>query len=286
MSGDTSLGFAPSTMSPELVQILSARSALRVLDTSIARTEARLRALHTQVPSGGSGGGGSGGSAPSPRMGGRKNGSSFKMGRNKLEMGPLELGSKGLGLNGGFLRFGGKMVTTMVGFHVLSGIGSQMMDLAQRQRELEQAGAGGAERRTQAVMDVGRGVVDTAATLFGIKSLAETTLRAGGFTKEGAGKAVEEVFDALFTHGAAKERKNAAMKAALGKAGADVRKEFADAYTYLGAWTPDDFDVTGDIDRKDLQADMLRLNAGRLEAWADDAHNMALRKAERDSRGD
>lgn len=281
MSGATNFN-----TSPELAQILSARQALRILDAAISRTESRLRTLPAMVPSpgfgGGTGGGGSsgGGSRPSLRN------KFFGVERGGVNFGPASIDKGGLGLNKGFLRFGGAGVSTMVGFHITGAIGNQAMDLAERDRELRKKGASPAERIATGAAYAGGSFLEQASSLSGVSSVAEMALRGGGFTKEGAAEAVRDVFENIRTLGRAGRERNEAFRAAIAKSGAEVRKKYNDAYTYLRAWTPDDFDVEGTVDREDLRAEMLRINQGRLEAWMDDANNSARRKAARDSRGD
>lgn len=283
MSGDTSLGFSAPQMSPEMVQILSARSALRVLDTSIARTEARLRALPSMVPSptlgSGSGGGGS------TRNGSLRN-RFFGVEKGGLNVGPMGIDKGGIGLNKGFLRFGGKAVTTMVGFHITAAVGNQIMDLAERDREMKANGATKGERAAAAGAYAAGSFLEQASSLAGTSGFAEMALRGGGFTKEGAQKAVADLFEAIKTGGRSVTARDKAMRDAISKAGAETRKQYSDAYVFLDSWFPDDFDVANELDMKDLRIDMRRLNAGRLEAWMDDDHNSRQRKALRDSRGD
>ena len=282
MSGDTSLGF---NSSPELAQILSARQALRILDAAISRTESRLRTLPALVPSPGFGGGGAGGGSGGSKNGSLKN-KFFGVERGGVNIGPMGIDKGGIGLNKGFMRFGGAAVSTLVGFHIASSVGNQVMDLAERDRALKEKGATAGERVAAHAAHAGGSFLEQAAALTGVSGVAEMALRGGGFTKEGATKAIKETFEDIRDLGRASGERNAAFKAALAKSGAEVRKKYNDAYTYLRAWTPEDFDVEGTVDREDLRAEMLRINQGRLEAWMDDAGNSARRKAARDSRGD
>lgn len=272
--------------SPELAQILSARQALRILDAAISRTESRLRTLPALVPSPGLGGGtGGGGSSGGGSRSSLRN-KFFGVERGGVNIGPMGIDKGGIGLNKGFMRFGGAAVSTLVGFHIASSVGNQVMDLAERDRALKEKGATAGERVAAHAAHAGGSFLEQAAALTGVSGVAEMALRGGGFTKEGAAEAVKDLFDNIKTLGRAGRERNEAFRAAIAKPGAEVRKKYNDAYTYLRAWTPDDFDVEGTVDREDLRAEMLRINQGRLEAWMDDAGNSARRKAARDSRGD
>lgn len=279
MSGATSFN-----TSPELAQILSARQALRILDAAISRTESRLRTLPAMVPSprlgGGAGGSGGGTGRSSLRN------KFFGVERGGVNIGPMGIDKGGIGLNKGFMRFGGAAVSTLVGFHIASSVGNQVMDLAERDRALKEKGATAGERAASIAAHAGGSFLEQAASLTGVSGVAEMALRGGGFTKEGAAEAVKDLFDNIKTLGRAGRERNEAFRAAIAKSGAEVRKKYNDAYTYLRAWTPDDFDVEGQVDREDLLNEMHRINQGRLEAWMDDANNSARRKAARDSRGD
>ena len=160
------------------------------------------------------------------------------------------------------------------------------MDLAEKNRDMERQGMSKGERASALGTHVAVSGVEAVARLTGVASVAEMTLRAGGMTSESAQKAIADMFEHYKTGGRSTQAANKAMRDAVAKAGADVRKQYKDAYTFLDAWTPDDFDVADDFSRKDLRSDLLRMNQGRLEAWADDANNTATRKAARDTRGD
>lgn len=283
MSGLPPFGNTPNAGSPELMQILSARQALRVLDASIARTEQRLRNLPNMVPASigvpGPVGGGSG------RNGSLKN-KFFGVERGGLNVGPMGIDKGGIGLNKGFMRFGGKAVSAMIGAHIVASVGTQIMDLAERDRDMALKGASRGERIAAAGSHMAGSFIEQAANISGASSIAEMALRGGGFTKEASQEGVRDVFEAIKTGGRSIQRRNKALRDATAKAGAEVRKQYNDAYVFLDSWFPEDFDVAGEIDMKDLRSDMRRLNAGRLEAWLSDEGRTAFGKAVRDSRGD
>jgi hypothetical protein len=113
---------------------------------------------------------------------------------------------------------------------------------------------------------------------------ANNLLRAFGMTGTMTEQGMDEAASLSNVFGfRARERDKRAAQA-IAKAGAEVRKQYSEAYEFLDAWTPDDFDVANDLDRRDLRKEMRRVNEGRLEAWMDDKGNTEMGKAARDSK--
>lgn len=264
----------------EVRQILHARSLLKTLDAEVVRTEARLRRLPAIAAAAGASGGGRGvgtGTA-AERLAARRG--PFKMARNKVEYGLVEVGPKGVGLNVGYMRgMGGKLLTAGIGFHVAAGVGGQMMDLADKQRKLAQQGVGAVDRQRQLVSDVAGGVVSTVGQISGVTPMASMMLRAGGFTKEDADHKLSELYDKVFDPTAIRLR-NKRTDVAVNKALADATKQWKDANDFLDNWTPEDFDVWDDAGRSQLRTEMVQKNRKYVNAFfeakmSDDAGNAA-----------
>lgn len=272
--------------SSELAQIQSARNALRILDTEITKTEIRLRALPAMVPQsvGGSGGGSGGGLSQEQRLIDRR--LPRKMRGNKIGIGPVELGGRGVGLNAGYMRgLGGKAMTGMIGFHVTAGLINQGMNVVDRQRSLQAEGAGATERSAQFGLDVIGGAASAFGNLTGTAPLARSLLRAGGMTQEDADRLVSDAFDRVFTTTEGRNRKQRKITDAMMRAAAEVTKQYQDDNEFLDSWTPEDFDVADDAGRSQLRAEMVKRNRKYLNALGDLRLYVGTRSAAMNARG-
>lgn len=265
-------------MSPEMLQILSARQALRVLDAAIIKTETRLRYLPSLIAPPAAGGGGTGAPGVSP-MPGRRMGP-LTQAKNGI---PFKMTTNGFALNKAFF---GKMGIPIAAYAAPAIAGAAMSHAAgtiESLKEMQKSGASKGEILGQA----GIGLFDKAnwsgrTFLKGVNDMMRAVGIPGARTDEG--------FDEDFIVGnrvGFKARQRDKMRAqAIAKVGTDLRKQYREAYEFIDGWTPEDFDVASDTDRKDLGIEMRRINQGRLEAWMDDQHNSRTRKAVRDASGD
>ena len=270
--------------SAELAQIQSARQALRLLDVEITKAEVRLRALPAMVPSSSSGSGGGGSLSQEQRLINRR--LPRLMRGNKIELGPVEMGRSGLGLNAGYLRgLGGRAVTGMIGFHVAAGLLNQGMDLVDRNRKLIASGATPNEARDQLGLSALSGIANTVTALSGARPLAGALLRAGGMTQEDAEAMIARGMENVFSTAATKARRDQQVANAIAIAGANTRRQYADDYEYVDKWTPEDFDVQGDIGRSQLRAEVREKNRAYLKALADVRMDSGIKQAEMDARG-
>lgn len=263
-------------MSPEMMQILSARQALRVLDAAIAKTELRLRHLPTLIAPPATGGGTVvPGVSPIP---GRRMGPLTQVNNGV----PFKMTTNGMVLNKSFF---GKMGVPIAAFAAPAIAGAAMdqaAGLIQGMKDIRKAGgtagdvaAQGGINVADALMTPGRMALSGAANLY--RSLG------------GVGAPTDEGFEEgrLSNRVGFRARERDKLRAqAIAKVGADLRKQYREAYEVVDGWTPEDFDVASDIDRKDMRVEMRRINQGRLEAWMDDQHNSRTRKAVRDASGD
>lgn len=258
--------------SAELAQIQSARNALRLLDAAITRTELRLRALPKMVPSGA---GGSGGTTAGQRLAHRH--SPRKMGLNK-QLIPIKMGKNGLGLNPAAMNFGGKGATAALGFHIVAGLGNQLMDTGDQMKAARMAGA---DMTEQAMIPV-KSTARAAMGLLGVTPMAKMLMR-NAFGEEEANRRVEDTLDKWFLPPSIqkqrKERKQAAINTALN----GVTQQWKDDLAFLDNWTPDDFDVYGDESRSALQAELWRKNRDYLLALSDLRADQATDKAAQES---
>lgn len=270
----------------EMRQILLARQMLRTLDAQVLRTEAKLKtlpALAAQV-----GVGGSGSTTPGMNSAQRlaARGKPSKMSGNKLGFGPIQVGKQGVGLNVGYLKgAGGRLLTAALGFHVVSGVGNQMMNIADRQKMLERSGFSATDRTIQGALDIARAPIETIATLTGTTSAASMLLRGAGFTKEDADRRVAEAFEKIFDPSAGvlrARRSQAAITAELAK----VSQKYRDANEFLDTWTPEDFDVGNDAGRQQLREEVTTKNRRYVDAFYSNELANGTRRAAQDARGD
>lgn len=269
----------------EVRQILHARSLLKTLDAEVVRTEAKLRRLPAiAAAAGASGGRGVGTGTAAERLAARRG--PFKMARNKVDIGLVEIGPKGVGLNVGYLRgMGGKLLTGAIGFHVAAGVGNQVMDLADKQRKLEQQGVSAADRRLQMGADVIGGTAAFLGRATGITPAAGMLLRAGGLTADDVDRRMSDAYDSIFDRTALNLRRRR-MEMAARKAADDAIKQYRDANDYLNNWTPDDFDVADDAGRSQLRVEMLQKNRKYVDAFFAAKVGDSAYRAAQDARAD
>lgn len=251
----------------ELAQIQSARNALRLLDAEITRTELRLRTLPRLAPTGGGGV-----SRGSTNQRGTMRRTPAKMGFNK-QLVPIKMGKNGLGLNPAAMNFGGKGATAALGFHIVAGLGQQIMNTGDQMKAARMAGASQTEQAMVPVLGTGR----AAMGLLGVTSMAKMLMRPG-LGEEGAERAVERTMDRMFMSPSIKAQRERQMKASVTAALSHVTGQWKDDTAFLDTWTPDDFDVYGDESRRQLKDELWRKNRDYLLALSDLRSDEAVKK--------
>lgn len=259
--------------SSTIAQIQSARQAMRILDAEITRTEARLRALPATVPAalGTATKGGSAKATAAQRMASRRASTMpklFMTTDDGARLGIFKTGQTGLTMSPGVLKALYGSGYAAASMHVVAGIGNQMMNVADRQRELKEQGVGAANRRSQFGLDVIGGIGKGTADIFGINAMAEMLLRPA-LGREEAQKRVERVWRDTFENAGVKRVRLENTKRRLAKAGDAVTRQYADDLAFLNAWTPDDFDVGDDYAYAKLNNELRTKNAGYLRALHD-----------------
>ena len=161
-----------------------------------------------------------------------------------------------------------------------------MLNIRDRQRDLEKAGADGGERARQLGLDVLGATGSALGNLSGTVPLARMLLRAGGFTAEDADAHMAEAYSNIFDTAEARQRKKSRTNMAIAKAAADVNKQFEDDNAFLDTWTPEDFVVGGEADRDNFRAEFKSKNRKYINALHDLRLNEGMNKAAQDSRGD
>lgn len=264
-------GMRHGGQSAELAQIQSARNALRLLDSAITRTELRLRALPKHVPSGS-------GAAPRQRLSDRA--VPRKMAFNR-QLVPIKMGQQGLGLNPAAMNFGGKGATAALGFHIVAGLGNQIMDTGEQMKAVRQAGGSMSEQAAVPVLQTGRKIVD----LLGVTSMSKMLLR-DAFGAEEANRRVENTLDSWFLPPSIQKQQQERRKAAITNALAGVTRQWKDDLAFLDSWTPDDFEVYGDDTLTAMRAELWRKNRDYLLAISDVRSDKAVDLAAQNSGAD
>lgn len=268
-------GMRYGDQSAELAQIQSARNALRLLDAAITRTELRLRALPKMVPNGAPGGGTGGGTTAGQRLGGRT--APRKMGLNKQLL-PIKIDKGGMGLNPGFMKFGTKGATAALGFHIVAGLGNQIMETGDQMKAARMAGADMTEQAMIPVKNTAR----AAMNLLGVTSMAKMVMR-NAFGEEEANRRVEDTLDRWFLPPSVQQQRKERKQAAVNTALKGVTKQWKDDLAFLDNWTPDDFDVYGDESRTALKDELWVKNRRYLLALSDLRADQAVDKAAQES---
>jgi hypothetical protein len=267
--------------SSTVAQIQSARQAMRVLDAEIARTEARLRAMPAMVNpalGGTVSGGASRKATAAQRMASRRAQTMpklFMVTDDGARLGAFKTGQTGLAMSPGVLKAMYGSGYAAAAFHVVAGVGNQIMNLQDRQRELERQGVSVANRRSQAGLDVIGGISKGVADIFGVNAMAEMLLRPA-LGREEAQKSVARVWRDAFENEGVKRARMERTRRRLAAAGEDVTKQFMDDLAFLNAWTPTDFDVGDDYGYAILNDELHTKNKLYITALHDLRLNQAL----------
>jgi hypothetical protein len=265
--------------SAELAQIASARQALRVLDTAITATELRLRRLPTMVPGPGGGVGRSAMTAEQ-RLASRH---APRVGASSRTLIPLRksLGRGGINLSAGLLKYGIGGASTVMPYHVVSGVGNQLQDWGDQMKEVQRAGGSQGEQAMVPVRAAGR----TALDMLGVTSMSKMLMRPG-LGKEGADKAVERTMESWFTSPSVLKQREQQRERNMQLAIAPIHKQYDDDNAFLDTWTPDDFDVLGDATRAQMKDEFVKRNRAYVNALYDLRVATAREKAAQNGAGD
>lgn len=266
----------PRAASIEIIQIESARRALRVLDAEIARTEVRLRSMPALVAQQGLPGSATSRlNMRSPHAGRLM---SAHAGGNSAHLGPIHIGKHGLGLNPRFLRFGG----AALGLHIVAGTGNQLIHMRDENKQRAAEGATMDEQiRATAMGTVGK-VAALAGNIVGVVPLAKTLFKAAGNTEEDTEAMFQRAYDKVFARDDMR-RKDLARAKRVEEATAAVRKQYADNNEFLDNWTPEDFDVQDDFGRSALRSEIRAKNRNLVNAIEERDREAAIQSASKDA---
>lgn len=279
--GKQSLG---SQIQGEREDILAAEADLRRLDAEVDEQEARIKRLRiearrvqTSIANGG-GAGIAGGRASDSLMARLKN-KGFGISRSKLELGPLELGRGGLGLNNGFMRaVAGRAFVVGIAGNVIGGSMSLYADAQDRVKAIKQVGGTNGEAARAIGGAVAGGVRDTLGGLTGVDAITKGILRLRGMSEEDASAKMEKFYRDMFSTREEIARRKQAGKAAQEQAFAEVEQQIEKQQNMISRTLPTTFRVRGRADLKRYRAELQEANKGLTEAKREMYRNQETEK--------
>lgn len=279
-------------ISGEREDILSAEADLRRLDLEITQAENRIRMLRLEARR--PGGGGSGTlSAPSAIIGNgsirdgslaaRLKGRGFGISRSKVELGPVEIGKGGLGINNGFIRaVAGRAFVIGLAGNVIGGGMQEWANTADKVKAIKTAGGTNAE----AAKAVGLGVVgtlrDVAGGVSGVDAITKGIMRLRGISEEDAAGKMEKFYRDMFSTREEIARRKAAGKAALEKAYGEIDNQIEAQQHSIAKTLPQTFRLRNRHDLAIYRNQLQDVNRGLQEAKREmmrNADKEKLRKA-------
>lgn len=206
----------------------------------------------------------------------------FGIKRDGIELGPVEIGRAGIGMNAGFMRgVGGTAFRASVALHVVGGGLSAYANVQDKVNAIKQQGGTNSEVARAIGGSVAGGATRTFASLTGVESLARGLIRIGGMDEADTNRIVEDFYDKLFTTREELQRRKDARAQQLQAMHAEIDKAAGEAWKKINTTFPRTFTIR----RADLRAyreEMRDVNIGLLNARRDALKNQA--KREQDAR--
>lgn len=279
-------GDAPESQAALAGQSLARFDAVNTRqDAQIAKLKADVGALGATVRRveslAGTGPASGGGGFRRQTLGARLAQKGFGIKRTGIELGPLEIGRGGIGVNASFLRgAGGKLFKASIAMHVVGGGLDAFASGKDMLNDLDRKGATSGEKSRALGGGVASPVVRTLASITGVDTLASGLFRAAGFTKEDAAAKVEKFYNDLFTTREELARRANARREAIARADAEIAEGVGKAWEKLNTTLPDSFRLSGKGDLQRYRKEMKDLNRGIMEAKANALRDRVRREAE------
>lgn len=214
-------------------------------------------------------------------LAGRLKNRGFGIKKSGVELGPLEIGKGGIGVNASFLRgAGGKLFKASIAMHVVGGGLETFASTRDMLKELDKKGATGDEKARAVGGNVARVVSQTVVGITGVETLVKGLLRASGMSEADTQKEVDNFYDKIFTTREELERKRAAKQAGIAKAHAQIADAVGAAWDKLDHTLPETFRLSGVSELKRFRSELRKVNAPLIQARADALRNQVSRNAE------
>lgn len=267
-------------------QTAFAERQLAILDAHVARIEARIKRLQnlanrTASRVSGPGPDGSGGSISARQtLAQRLQNKGFGLKRGKIELGPVELGAGGIGLNGGYLRgAGGRLFAVAMVGQAVGGVINTYANAGDAIKRIRKEGGSAGEMLRQGGLSVAGGFRQTVGSLIGFDSITEGILRLRGLSATDAQNTQRKFYEDMFTSKEQLARKKDAQEKQLKAMYAEVDKAVGALWVKVNSTLPSTFALRKS-DLKRFREELREINRVAINARADSIKNQAKREQE------